>query len=375
MKTQPTRLPRTTRIGTPNDHTQFILQSIGHGTELATVVDLLARGADPNLECAEFQRRDDTPILGLTPTALAVCVDSHRHQLLLTPLLLNHGGNIRQVDSQGRTLMSFAGSAPVAEYLQEHGAPCSSWDAVLIDAVDEDSEEPEAVHQPLLVPESAWREVVAPDLVCVMDRLGYFKPPADADIAADASADTSPSSAGPPLIARFAAPALIEDAIHDKDTVRLSRLVELDLVDNEQRYAAEVSRRGQDYEFHGLTAVGLATVVGCTHGLLAECYEKDLPDHPGDVSMLACLADVVDCSGPHTQFGDSLLHLAIAPQVCQWLLERGLSPDDVNHARERPIDIVPGDVRAVIERFVLERAVGDANKGVKEDGTLAMKRF
>lgn len=379
MKTFPERFTQTTRTGTPNDLTQLLLLSIERGTELATVVDLLARGADPNLECAAFHRRDDTPILDLTPTALAVCVDSHRHQLLLTPLLLNHGGDIRQVDSRGRTLMSFAGSGPVAEYLPEHGAPYSSRDALMLGSMDEGEEEleeePEYVDEPPMVPEGAWREVVDPDLVFVMDALGYFKPSTDPQAGADPSADTPLPPARPPLIARFAAPALIEDAIHDKDTVRLSRLVELGLVDNEQRYDGEVSRNGQDYEFHGLTAVGLATVVGCTRGLMAECYSEDVTDYAGDVSMLACLADVVDCGGPHTQFGDSLLHLAIAPEVCQWLLERCLSPDAMNHARERPIDIVPGDVRAVIERFMLEKAVAEAEQGTEDSATSGRKRL
>lgn len=371
MTTPPKRLPQTTRTGMPNKLTQLVVQSIGHGTELATIVDLLARGADPNLECAELQRRDDTPILDLTPMALAVCLDSHRHQLLLTPLLLNHGGDIGQVDSQGRTLMSFAGSGPVADYLQEHGAPYSSWDALLLDAMDEDGEELEDVDEPPLVPEGAWREVVDPDLVLVMDTLGYFRPSAGTDVVAD----TSLSLARPPLIARFAAPALIEEAIHDGDTMRLSRLVELGLIDNEQRYDAEVFRSGQDYEFHGLTAVGLATVVGCTRGLMAEWYSEDLPDHAGDVSVLACLADVVDCSGPHTQFGDSLLHLAVAPKVSQWLLEKGLSPDAVNHAKERPIDIVPEDVRVVIERFVLERSLQESEQGAGQGATSRRKRL
>ncbi|MEX1826816.1 hypothetical protein [Luteibacter sp. CQ10] len=87
------------------------------------VLKALAWGASMDEENDAIEVIHDRIFCDLTAVSLAVLVDAATDSVLMTPLVLNHGGRIDQVDSRGRVLLDFASSEAVCTYLHQHGAP------------------------------------------------------------------------------------------------------------------------------------------------------------------------------------------------------------------------------------------------------------
>lgn len=273
MTTPNNPLRQTTTVGTPNDETLNI-HEMYWDHEIDRVAQRLQSGADPNIEYASVLTDDGVHYTDLTATSAAVVADAEAGELLFTPLLLNHGGNINQVDSKGRTLLSLAFTKPVFDYLTAHGAPLpelngeAAHDAAVIPQF-KPSVEP--------VPTDEWRALATPEMVENLDNLGYFAPVLSGGVAG--------SLAPPPLIARFNPARIIDDALWEDDERRIRRLIELGGVDGRMTYTFHIDRREHAYTFEGLSAVGLAMLSDCKRGPVDD-DTHDIPERVGAVRSL-----------------------------------------------------------------------------------------
>ena len=68
-----------------------------------------------------------------------------------------------------------------------------------------------------------------------------------------------------------------------------------------------------------------------------------------------------DFKGPHGEGGETLLHLAIDPWVCTWLLARGLSPDEVDANGQTPDETLPAASKSVITQWRLDQLLPPAS--------------
>jgi ankyrin repeat protein len=345
---------QTTTVGTPNAETVGI-DDMYMDHQIEQVAERLENGADPNIEFASFLTEDGVLYAGLTATSAAVLADADAGGVLFTPLLLNHGGHIHQVDSRGRTLLSFAFSAPVYDYLVANGAQLPEVTDSVASGKLTDGEAanlvPHQVSCPDPVPEAEWRTLVSADMVKSLDRLGYFQTPSAAH-----------GAATPPLIARFNPARIIDDALWEDSVERTRRLVELGGAVGPMRFTFYLRRNGADHVFEGLSAVALAALADCRNGeaLREDPDDEDLFDRAGEVRLLPLFDGVVPIDGPQDTAGNTLLHLVLAPRVAEWLVRRGLSLDAVNNKGLRPFDVVPVEVRAAMEDVVIDNAVPQA---------------
>jgi hypothetical protein len=355
MTTHAYPLLQTTTVGTPNDETLNI-HEMYWDHEIDRVAHRLQNGADPNIEYADVLTDDGVHYTDLTATSAAVIADAEAGELLFTPLLLNHGGNLHQVDSLGRTLLSFAFTKPVFDYLKAHGAPLpelngdAAHDAMVIPQL-KSSVEP--------VPIDEWRTLVTREMVDNLDNLGYF--------ATNPSDGAAGSLAPPPLIARFNPARIIDDALWEDDKGRIRRLIELGGVDGRMTYTFHIDRREHAYTFESLSAVGLAMLSDCKRGLVDD-DTHDIPDREGEVRNLLLFDGVAPFEGPQDQDGNTLLHLVCAPKVAGWLMDRGLSLDAINNDGQTPLEYqaMPEDVRAFIEQKVLTDGLAQAASDARE---------
>lgn len=350
MTTHANPLHQTTTVGTPNAETLDI-HEMYWAHQIDSVAHRLQNGADPNIEYASVLTGDGAHYTNLTATSAAVIADAEAGELLFTPLLLNHGGNLHQVDSKGRTLLSFAFTQPVFDYLKAHGAPLPELtgdpghDAMVLPQL-KPSVEP--------VPTDEWRALVTPGMVEKLDNLAYFV------TNRSAGAETV-GSIPPPLIARFNPARIIDDALWEDDEARIRRLIELGGVDGRMTYNGYIDRRDNAYAFDGLSAVALAMLSDCKRGLVDD-DSHDIPDREGEVRNLPLFEGVAPFEGPQDQEGNTLLHLVCAPKVAGWLIDRGLSLDAINNDGQTPLEyqVMPEDVRAFIEQKVLTDGLAQA---------------
>jgi hypothetical protein len=354
MTTPYVPLLQTTTVGTHNAETVGI-DDMYMDNQIEQVAERLKSGADPNVEFASFLTDDGVLYAGLTATSAAALADADAGGVLFTPLLLNHGGHIHQVDSRGRTLLSFAFSAPVYDYLVTNGAPLPEVTDGVATGKLTDGEAanlvPHRVSCPDPVPEAERRSLVSAEMVKSLDRLGYFQtPPAVHGVAT------------PPLIARFNPARIIDDALWEDSVERTRRLIELGGAKGPMRFTFYLRRNGADHVFEGLSALALAALADCRNGeaVREDPDDEDLFDRAGEVRLLPLFDGAVSFDGPQDTAGNSLLHLVLAPRVAEWLVRRGLSLDAVNSNGKRPFDVVPVDVRAAMEEVVIDNAVPQA---------------
>jgi hypothetical protein len=264
---------------------------------------------------------------------------------------LNHGGDINQVDSKGRTLLSFAFTQPVFDYLKAHGAPLPELTG---DAEHDATVLPQLKPSVEPVPNDEWRVLVTREMVENLDSLGYFapRPPGGG-----ASVGATP----PPLIARFNPARIIDDALWEDDEGRIRRLIELGGVDGRMTYTFHIDRGEHAYTFEGLSAVALGMLSDCKRGLVDD-DTHDIPDREGEVRNLLLFDGVAPFEGPQDQEGNTLLHLVCAPRVAGWLIDRGLSLMATNNDGQTPLEYpaMPEDVRAFIEKKVLDDGLAQA---------------
>lgn len=316
------------------------------------VLKALCRGASTNEENDAIEVIHDRIFCDLTAVSLAVLIDAAADSLLMTPLVLSHGGRIDQVDSRGRVLLDFAGSEAVYAYLHQHGAP---------EPVARDDDPPVAASvrpgygddplPPRMVPESQWRTVVNPKLVRAMDGAGYFRS-VDGETEGDGGA--CPVSGHPPLVARFSAWHCLHDALVGKDAGRISRLIRMGGADNAPRYDHCLDELDGEYGFTGLTALGLAVLIDSgVPPIIAEDIEWTVAT--GKPRLARLFEGAVPFTGAQDVHGNTLLHLARSPSVLDWLLRSGLSADVANGNNQRPVDVLPDELRVIVERFSLNR--------------------
>ncbi|MDF4024653.1 hypothetical protein P3W24_06740 [Luteibacter sp. PPL201] len=314
------------------------------------VLNALARGASMDEENDAIEVIHDRIFCDLTAVSLAVLVDAATDSLLMTPLVLNHGGRIDQVDSRGRVLLDFAGSEAVCTYLHQHGAP---------EPVARDDDPPVASSvrpdygddplPPSMVPEARWRTVVNPKLVRAMDQAGYFRPTAGGP---DGSGAVHDASGSPPLVARFSAWQCLHDALAEKSAGRIARLVGMGAADAVPRYDYGLDELVGEYGYTGLTALGLAVLIDSgMPPVIADNVEWTVGI--GRPRLARLFNDAVPFTGPQDVHGNTLLHLARSPEVLDWLLQLGLDPDVTNGNGQRPVDVLPEELRVVVERFSL----------------------
>lgn len=314
------------------------------------VLKALAWGASMDEENDAIEVIHDRIFCDLTAVSLAVLVDAATDSLLMTPLVLNHGRRIDQVDSRGRVLLDFASSEAVCTYLHKHGAP---------ESVARDADPPIALSvrpdygddplPPLMVPETLWRTVVNPKLVRAMDRAGYFRPTAGGQ---DGSGAVRDASGSPPLVARFSAWQCLHDALVEKDAGRISKLIGMGAADTVPRYDYSLVELDGEYSYTGLTVLGLAVLIDSgMPPVVPEDVEWTVGI--GRPRLARLFNGAVPFTGPQDVHGNTLLHLARSPKVLDWLIQLGLDPDVTNSNDQRPVDVLPGELRVIVERFSL----------------------
>lgn len=351
MTTTPCLLHQTTSTGQPDEVTRRLVSMIEdadcHLQDIARQIDL---GADLHIECGDYDAGDGREWTNLTAMSLAVVIDSDGHQLLLTPLLLAHGGDVRQVDSKGRTLLSFAWQGPVASYLHEQGALQEPW---VVDALaameDADAVFDLAIDEPL-VPD-AERNTLLPDwFVEELVAVGF-----------SVTEDVRTSPTIPrrhPLVARFSAARVLASAVYARDAGRINRLIELGGHTVDVRDDYDVERGGETYFFRDLTVLGLAVLVDGEAG-----GDDGFGEPEGEPCAVPPFAQVMDFSGAHDMHGNTLLHMAKSPRMVEWLLRFGLSLDVLNDDGQSPLDVATPATRSVMEQWVLEQHLEGDVKG------------
>lgn len=361
--------PNTSRFG-PINETLALGLAIQY-RNLAHAAMCLADRADPALECLSYTPDiHDDGVVGLTPTSMAALVDSTRGELLFLPLVLSRGGDINQVDSRGRTLLHFAWHDVVARYLLEHGAPVpDDLRARLLDALDKPPRakvfrangrpgylDVDRNPIPLVmalrgkkypwfarslrpVPDELVPNVVSPGVVADMAALGY----GHADSAKPGSSPRTPT-----LLARFDATVEIVHALRERDTARVQGLLKLGAMESGRFFSCGKNPEDPYEDWLGTDALGLAAI---------------LDSRAGNVHLMPLFEGFADFHASHSDFGESLLHLADSPGVCTWLLARGLSPDATDDDDELPDEKLSPEAQAVIERWRLNRSLPEGQGG------------
>ncbi|QDE39863.1 ankyrin repeat domain-containing protein [Luteibacter pinisoli] len=360
MTTMPERLPQTTTTTRPDKATRRLVSMLDDPDGvLQDIVQQVGLGAGLHNECGEFDCGDDNEWTDLTAMSLAVLVDSDRHQLLLVPLLLNLGGDINQVDSKGRTLMSFAFQGPVASYLHDQGAPLEP-SVVAAFAAMEDAGAPFdlAIDEPM-VPDTEWETLLPAWLRDDMAAIGYFKPEVASSVLSHAGRH--------PLIARFSAARLLASAVYTRDASRVSRLIGLGGHTFDLRHPYAIEREGRKYFFRELTTLGLAVLIDGEEG-----GDDGFGGPDGEPLMLPAFASATDFLGAQDDKGNTLLHITKSPRIAEWLLRLGLPLDVKNNKGQTPLDVATAAVRAVFEQKGLDDGLAPAGS---DSGTPAQKRL
>ncbi|UPG88309.1 ankyrin repeat domain-containing protein [Luteibacter aegosomaticola] len=345
MTIMPDTFLHTTNTRQPDEVTERLVQLMDDpDVSLRDIVGQIVTGADLHNECGDFEAGDWQAWTDLTALSLAVLIDSDRHQLLLTPLLLAHGGDIKQVDSRGRTLMSFAWQGPVAAYLHDQGAPSAPGAAEAIAAMEETGSVVLVDDEPLISDDEL--QTLAPEwLSAELEALGFFNP--DAARMFPTFRDTHP------LIARFSVARMLSDAVYARDDIRIKRLVELGALAVQLGHDYDIQRGATLYSFRDLTFLGLAVVVDGEEG------GDDGADGPeGEPRAVPAFVQSVDFLGPHDAHGNTLLHIAKSTRMVEWLLRLGLPLDVTNDKGEAPLDVATPVTRAVMEKWVFEKCLG-----------------
>lgn len=350
-----TTLPCTTRIDEPDERTEQLTRLLEDpDISLRDIMGHIISGADLHNECGRYETADGVVWTDLTALSMAVLIDAEGYQLLLTPLMLNFGGDINQVDSNGRTLLAFAAQGPVYDYLKAEGAPQgAAFIGPLLDIEGIGHPGDGVVDEPL-IPESEWPSLVPLWLKGEMDDFGYFN---------RARAMQWPRyKGGHPLIARFPSARLLANAVRLRDPERIARLIELGghLIEPDHSHVAR--RHGQSDLFQDVSTVGLAVLVDSEHG-----GDDGFGGPAGEPRAMPAFVHVVDFHGPHDADGNTLLHLAKGSRIAEWLLRFGLPIDVKNDKGQTPLDVAQPGVRSVFEQWAFEHAMPDVAHCIGSD--------
>ncbi|MEX1826817.1 hypothetical protein [Luteibacter sp. CQ10] len=182
-----------------------------------------------------------------------------------------------------------------------------------------------------------------------MDQAGYFRPTAGE---LDGSGAVHDASGSPSLVARFSAWQCLHDALVEKDAGRIARLVGMGAADTVPRCDYSLDELVGEYGYTGLTGLGLAVLIDSGVPPLV-ANEVEWTVGAGKPRLARLFEGAVPFTGAQDVHGNTLLHLARSPKVLDWLLQLGLDPDVANGNDQRPIDVLPDELRVIVERFSL----------------------
>lgn len=335
------------------------------------------------------------PILrNLTPAALATLADADCDGLLMLPLVLYLGGDIAQIDSEGRSLLHFACTRRVARYLIEEGVPVAHGmrkslidafkappgtgtfakgtrlgtqdrrgrEPAILDAVRRGTAARHATPESVVIPKTRWKSTVNEHVYNGMLGLGYNE-----GYAVRAARDPQAKDKRPTLRAKLSANFALGDALHACDGPKLRALLAAGADPSRCQFTREVPSDGHVHYIKGLSALAVAVLTDCARiederGTL----EDDDPARSKPVRerelLVSHLARVGNLSGVHGSGGVSLMHLAREGQVAQWLIDHGAPCNVLDAKGKLPRDILPADVAAIVDRHLLESELAAATK-------------
>jgi hypothetical protein len=361
------------------------------GRHIAYFRKLVMDGLNLSMEAYGANTFEGLALDDLTVTSLAVVRDSAADSLLLLPLALYLGGDIRQVDSQGRTLLHFATTRRVARYLVEHGVPVAKGkrkallkalekpmglasfdDEVPLGMVDNAGNEPPfldcvrtstaAQHmdpEAVAIPQSHWQSVLSSELYNGLLGIG-FNESDDVRVARDPLAQTGRAA----LRADFSPFFELWQALLEGRAGSVRALLELGTDPDLPLFGHDL---GNGSDVRGLTATAIAVLVDC------EATEKatGLRKRPGKKSaelaegrpVLPLFEGHTDFSGIHGEGGKTLMHFARTLSVATWLMDHGAPCDVKDDDGNLPGDVLPPKVAAIVNRHLLERRLVAGKKG------------
>jgi hypothetical protein len=326
----------------------------------------------------------------LTATALSARMDSMNGELFWLPWILNRGGNIREVDGRGRTLLDHVQTRMCALYLLENGVPVAegmrdalvdafrqpsgvgSFDrSVVLAAATGRTKEPavfdmvrhrsasKAVEaSPVHVPKTTWKDVLPMEMVEAMTGAGLGEGEAVARLR-----DPLVGLFGPMVGTNLCLNAQkhLLDAMWDGDRRRVATLIGLGAYDG-QRVMPEPSWQdtGLFLKRDGMTAVAVAALLDSAFGgggVRTPGGWVSQDGNQGALHLLPLFEGVADFGGVHATGGQTLLHLYLAPAVVEWLVERGAPYDIADEEGNVPEEdeVWPDDTRGVAIAAVYAR--------------------
>jgi hypothetical protein len=274
-------------------------------------------------------------LYGLDVASLAAISDSDTGELLLLPLVLARTGLIDRIDSAGRSLRDFPISADVDAYLENLGVRRN------ISGGRGELPSLEGCNPATPIAAVDWSSTLRPGLYESMVSLGYVSGVRE-DISANDLA---------PLNAIFHAEIEIRHAVLGRDAERSARLIELGALNSNRSFAHGCSHPALAGK--KLDIVALAVLSDCKHGTF------DFTD--------LILANV---GASHQDvLGRTLLHFAITPEMCAYLLERGVDPRVADRDGVIPSIHLPEPCLAILEAMEMGVSLAGA-RGARTIGRL-----
>jgi len=309
----------------------------------------------------------------MSATAMAAWADSRRDELLFLPWILNRGGNIAEVDAEGRTLLHHVRDRASALYLLENGVPVADGmrDAlveafrkpsgvgtftpskVLAAPTGCDGEPPvfamvrkKTAHRHALqssgsVPRTSWPDVLPAGLFEAMNGAGLAE---EGGVAR--ARDPLYGVFGPTVSSgvRLNLPYRLLCAMREGDLRRVAALIALGAYDGERVMPDMDGINITDgLPQNMLSAVALAAVLDSEYGSGRPASPLHWHAYRGTGAALYLLPlfdGVADFGGVHAKGGGTLLHLDLAPVVVDWLVERGAPYDVADNDGAVPEELV-----------------------------------
>lgn len=353
--------------------------------DISHVRQLVIEGCNLSMEGLGVDLCEGPSIEDLTVTSLATVYDTGADSLLLLPLALYLGGDVRQVDSQGRTLLHFATTRRVARYLIEHGVPVAKGkrkallkalgepmgvasfdDEVPLGMVDNAGNEPPFLAcvrkstaaqfmepEGVAIPQSHWQAVLSSELYNGLLGIGFN----ESDEVREAR-DPLAEEGRPELRAELSPYVELRDALLEGRHAAAHALLQLGTDPDLLFFDHKLKRKAGGF-VKRLTATAIAVLADCKaarkdSGARKKPGKKNTAK-AGRPRMLPLFEGRTDFSGIHADGGKSLMHFAREKSVARWLIEHGapcnLADDDGN----LPGDVLPPKVAAIINQHLLEQ--------------------
>ena len=193
-----------------------------------------------------------------------------------------------------------------------------------------------------LIPKAAWSKTLDADQLAVLKHFRYGP-------LTEGSLENVVARHPPPLLAAFHPSELIGSALVAKDVDRVRRLIARGGANGEFRFSRMPGLDDMPIEYRGLTATGLAFLIDSDNERLSAgrmLWRRCTAAPPVFTTLLVGKQAL---HGAHDSAGNTLLHMAVTPGMCGWLLERGVALDVKNSAGLLAEETVPDYVRDVIE--------------------------